>query len=155
LSTTNCSTDARSSIQDVRAAQPAGGHHVRSAGQVVDRAENDRCDGGIADVGDHAARRVLEFFAAQIRNRNTDTEPLHGLTFALLYLADMRVLAETVPPRLAATPLTLYGTFGIGAAVALLTLVSPWSPAKQQRNHRSDPALAPAQAAEKAGTPVP
>ena len=36
----------------------------------------------------------------------------------------MRVLAETVPPRLAATALTLYGTVGVGAAVALLTLVS-------------------------------
>jgi hypothetical protein len=35
-----------------------------------------------------------------------------------------RVLAETVPPRLAATALTLYGTVGVGAAVALLTLVS-------------------------------
>jgi MFS transporter, PPP family, 3-phenylpropionic acid transporter len=28
-------------------------------------------------------------------------QPLHGLTFALLHLANMRVLAETVPPRLA------------------------------------------------------
>jgi len=51
-------------------------------------------------------------------------QPLHGLTFALLHLANMRVLAETVPPRLAATALTLYGTVGVGAAVALLTLVS-------------------------------
>jgi MFS transporter, PPP family, 3-phenylpropionic acid transporter len=42
----------------------------------------------------------------------------------LLHLANMRVLAETVPPRLAATALTLYGTVGVGAAVALLTLVS-------------------------------
>src|ERR1700730_5961921 len=51
-------------------------------------------------------------------------QPLHGLTFALLHLANMRVLAETVPPRLAATALTLYGTVGVGAAVALLTLAS-------------------------------
>src|ERR1700737_4123553 len=51
-------------------------------------------------------------------------QPLHGLTFALLHLANMRVLAEIVPPRLAATALTLYGTVGVGAAVALLTLVS-------------------------------
>ena len=36
----------------------------------------------------------------------------------------MRVLAETVPPRLAATALTLYGTVGVGAAVALMTLIS-------------------------------
>lgn len=51
-------------------------------------------------------------------------EPLHGLTFALLHLACMRVFAESVPPRLAATALTLYGTVGIGAATALLTLAS-------------------------------
>ncbi|HJU19175.1 MAG TPA: MFS transporter, partial [Stellaceae bacterium] len=51
-------------------------------------------------------------------------EPLHGLTFALLHLACMQVFAETVPPSLAATALTLYGTVGIGAATALLTLAS-------------------------------
>jgi MFS transporter, PPP family, 3-phenylpropionic acid transporter len=51
-------------------------------------------------------------------------QPLHGLTFALLHLANMRVLAETVPPPLAATALTFYGTVGVSAAVALLTLVS-------------------------------
>jgi MFS transporter, PPP family, 3-phenylpropionic acid transporter len=51
-------------------------------------------------------------------------QPLHGLTFALLHLACMRLLAEIVPPRLTATALTLYGTVGIGAATALLTLVS-------------------------------
>ena len=51
-------------------------------------------------------------------------EPLHGLSFALLHLACMRRLAETVPLRLSATALTLYGTVGIGAASALLTLAS-------------------------------
>jgi MFS transporter, PPP family, 3-phenylpropionic acid transporter len=51
-------------------------------------------------------------------------EPLHGLTFALLHLACMQTFAESVPPRLAATALTLYGTVGIGAATALLTLLS-------------------------------
>ena len=51
-------------------------------------------------------------------------EPLHGLSFALLHLACMRLLAEIVPPRLAATALTLYGTVAIGAATALLTLAS-------------------------------
>jgi PPP family 3-phenylpropionic acid transporter len=51
-------------------------------------------------------------------------QPLHGFTFALLHLANMRLLAETVPPRLAATALTIYGTVGVGAAVALMTLVS-------------------------------
>jgi PPP family 3-phenylpropionic acid transporter len=51
-------------------------------------------------------------------------QPLHGFTFALLHLANMRLLAEIVPPRLAATALTVYGTVGVGAAVALMTLVS-------------------------------
>jgi hypothetical protein len=36
----------------------------------------------------------------------------------------MRRLAEIVPPRHAATALALYGTVAIGAASALVTLVS-------------------------------
>ena len=51
-------------------------------------------------------------------------QPLHGITFALLHLGCMQRLAETVPSRLAATALTVYGTVGIGAATALLTLAS-------------------------------
>ena len=51
-------------------------------------------------------------------------QPLHGITFALLHLGCMQRLAESVPPRLAATALTVYGTLGIGAATALLTLAS-------------------------------
>jgi PPP family 3-phenylpropionic acid transporter len=51
-------------------------------------------------------------------------QPLHGITFALLHLACMQRLAECVPPHLAATALTVYGTLGIGAATALLTLAS-------------------------------
>jgi PPP family 3-phenylpropionic acid transporter len=51
-------------------------------------------------------------------------EPLHGLTFALLHLASMRVIAALVPSQLAATAQAIYGTVGVGAAVALLTLVS-------------------------------
>jgi PPP family 3-phenylpropionic acid transporter len=51
-------------------------------------------------------------------------QPLHGLTFALQHLAAMRLLALIVPPHLAATALTLYGTVAIGAATALLTLAS-------------------------------
>jgi MFS transporter, PPP family, 3-phenylpropionic acid transporter len=51
-------------------------------------------------------------------------EPLHGLTFALLHLTCMRLLAECVPRHLAATALSVYGTVGIGAAAALLTLAS-------------------------------
>ena len=51
-------------------------------------------------------------------------QPLHGLTFALGHLACMRLLALIVPPGLAATALTVYGTLGVGAATALLTLAS-------------------------------
>jgi PPP family 3-phenylpropionic acid transporter len=51
-------------------------------------------------------------------------EPLHGLTFALQHLACMRLLAEIVPPRLAATAQAFYGTVAVGMASALLTLGS-------------------------------
>ena len=51
-------------------------------------------------------------------------QPLHGLTFALLHLACMRLLARIVPPGLEGTAQALYGTVGIGAATAGLTLVS-------------------------------
>jgi PPP family 3-phenylpropionic acid transporter len=54
------------------------------------------------------------------------TQPLHGLTFALLHLACMRLLAEHVPEQLAATAQAIYGTVGIGLATAALTLVSGW-----------------------------
>jgi PPP family 3-phenylpropionic acid transporter len=52
------------------------------------------------------------------------TEPLHGLSFALLHLACMRLVAETIPERLAATALALYGTAVVGAATALTTLAA-------------------------------
>jgi len=45
-------------------------------------------------------------------------QPLHGLTFALLHLACMRVLARIVPPGLAATAQDVYGTLVVGAATA-------------------------------------
>jgi PPP family 3-phenylpropionic acid transporter len=50
-------------------------------------------------------------------------EALHGLTFALLHLACMRLIADNIPPHLAATSLALYGT-GIGGATVLATLAS-------------------------------
>jgi len=53
-------------------------------------------------------------------------QPMHGITFALLHLALMRRLAETVPPHLSATALSLYGTVAIGAVTALMTLDSGW-----------------------------
>jgi len=51
-------------------------------------------------------------------------QPLHGLTFALLHLACMRVLGRIVPPGLAATAQAVYGTLAVGAATAALTFVS-------------------------------
>ena len=34
----------------------------------------------VADAGEHAARRFLEFFAATIRNKNTRAAYLHAVT---------------------------------------------------------------------------
>jgi MFS transporter, PPP family, 3-phenylpropionic acid transporter len=51
-------------------------------------------------------------------------EPLHGLSFALLHLACMRLLGQIVPPALAATAQAIYGTVAIGAMTALLTFTS-------------------------------
>jgi PPP family 3-phenylpropionic acid transporter len=51
-------------------------------------------------------------------------QPLHGLTFALLHLASMRLIVQIVPVRLAATAQSIYGTLCVGLATALLTLAS-------------------------------
>ena len=51
-------------------------------------------------------------------------QPLHGITFALLHLACMRLIARSVPPGVEGTAQAIYGTVGIGIATALLTLVS-------------------------------
>jgi MFS transporter, PPP family, 3-phenylpropionic acid transporter len=53
-------------------------------------------------------------------------EPLHGLTFALLHLSCMRVLAAIVPRELAGIAQAIYGTVGVGLASAVLTLISGW-----------------------------
>jgi MFS family permease len=53
-------------------------------------------------------------------------QPLHGFTFALLYLASMRIIADTVPRALAATAQAVYGLVGVGGADALLMLLSGW-----------------------------
>lgn len=50
-------------------------------------------------------------------------QPLHGLTFALLHLACMRVIASVVPSSMAATAQTLYA-FGAGVVTAALTSLS-------------------------------
>ncbi len=51
-------------------------------------------------------------------------QPLHGLTFALLHLACMRVLARVVPHGLEGTAQSIYATVGAGGASALVTLLS-------------------------------
>ena len=51
-------------------------------------------------------------------------QPLHGLTFALLHLACMRIIGLVVPQGVAGTAQALYATVGIGAATALLTFAS-------------------------------
>jgi PPP family 3-phenylpropionic acid transporter len=51
-------------------------------------------------------------------------QPLHGITFALLHLACMRLLTRIVPQGLEGTAQAIYGTIGIGAASALLTFIS-------------------------------
>ena len=50
-------------------------------------------------------------------------QPLHGITFALLHLACMRLMGAVVPPHLAATGQALYA-LGPGLLTALLTLTS-------------------------------
>jgi PPP family 3-phenylpropionic acid transporter len=50
-------------------------------------------------------------------------QPLHGLTFAALHLACMRVISVIVPPHLAATAQAMYA-LGAGATTALLTVAS-------------------------------
>ena len=50
-------------------------------------------------------------------------QPLHGLTFAALHLACMRVIADAVPPELAATGQAIYA-LGAAGATAALTLGS-------------------------------
>ncbi len=51
-------------------------------------------------------------------------QALHGLTFALLHLAAMGVIARSVPDRLSATAQAIYGTFALGLASALTALAS-------------------------------
>jgi MFS transporter, PPP family, 3-phenylpropionic acid transporter len=51
-------------------------------------------------------------------------QALHGLTFALIHLVAMGIIAKSVPERLAATAQTVYGTFALGIASAVLTFGS-------------------------------
>ncbi|HET7670055.1 MAG TPA: MFS transporter [Burkholderiales bacterium] len=51
-------------------------------------------------------------------------QPLHGITFALLHLACMRIIARIVPGGLEGTAQALYATVGIGGASALVMVAS-------------------------------
>ena len=51
-------------------------------------------------------------------------EPLHGVTFALLHLACMRIIADVVPTGLGTSAQAFYGTVAAGAGAALATLAS-------------------------------
>jgi PPP family 3-phenylpropionic acid transporter len=53
-------------------------------------------------------------------------QPLHGFTFALLHLACMRIIADTVPRDLAGTAQAVYGLVGVGGASVVLTVLSGW-----------------------------
>ncbi len=53
-------------------------------------------------------------------------QPLHGFTFALLPLASMRIITDTVQRALAATAQAVYGLVGVGGATAVLMLLSGW-----------------------------
>ena len=53
-------------------------------------------------------------------------EPLHGSTFALLHLACMQIIGDTVPRELAGTAQALYGIIGVGGASAVSTVLSGW-----------------------------
>jgi MFS transporter, PPP family, 3-phenylpropionic acid transporter len=53
-------------------------------------------------------------------------QPLHGFTFALLHLASMRIITDTVPSALAGTAQAVYGLVGVGGATAVLTILSGW-----------------------------
>jgi hypothetical protein len=50
-------------------------------------------------------------------------QPLHGITFALLHLACMRIIVRVAPASLAATAQATYA-FGITATSAVVTLLS-------------------------------
>jgi len=49
---------------------------------------------------------------------------IHGLTFALLHLAAMDIIAQSDPDRLAASAQTNYGTGALGIASAIMAIAS-------------------------------
>jgi PPP family 3-phenylpropionic acid transporter len=51
-------------------------------------------------------------------------QPLHGFTFALLHLASMRLITDTVPSVMAGTAQAVYSLVGVGGATAVFMIVS-------------------------------
>jgi MFS transporter, PPP family, 3-phenylpropionic acid transporter len=73
-----------------------------------------------------ASAGVLRWFIAGITTSVLPlsiVQPLHGLTFALLHLACMRIMAGLIPTHLSATAQALYA-FAAGIMTATLTLLS-------------------------------
>jgi site-specific recombinase XerC len=85
-----------STSRQLAVARPHGAIAAASAAVVV--------PGIIADAGEHATRRFLEFFAATIRNRNTRTAYLHaaGRFFAWCERHHIGQLADIEPLHVAA-----------------------------------------------------
>ncbi len=55
-----------------------------------------------------------------------DSPVSRDASFALLHLASMRIITETVPSALAGTAQAVYGLVGVGGAMAILTILSGW-----------------------------
>jgi hypothetical protein len=94
----------------------------------------------IADAGEHAARRFLEFFAATIRNKNTRMAYTNTPMISDEAGFDR---AQLVQPEVMAPPLVGLVSDAAGKVIGRRFLAVHW-----------DPALPPEQAAEKAGAPV-
>lgn len=77
---------------------------TRTSGAVASASASVVVPGLIADAGEHATRRFLEFFAATIRNRNTRTAYLHavGRFFAWCERRHVGELADIEPLHVAA-----------------------------------------------------
>ena len=82
--------------RELTVSRPSGAVAAASAAVVV--------PGLIADAGEHATRRFLEFFAAPIRNKNTRTAYLHavGRFFAWCERHHVGELADIEPLHVAA-----------------------------------------------------
>jgi PPP family 3-phenylpropionic acid transporter len=88
--------------------------------------------GLLGPAGSLAAAAIAGMLRWGVMAQTTDeialalVQPLHGLTFALLHLACMRVIGDTVPRYLAATAQAIYASVGIGGATALVMIISGW-----------------------------